>query len=555
MAALKNHRPIAARSPFFINCEPSTGTIVSAELTVTIQRGSRLASVTSMTDIKEYTLFKTDSVNGFIVFDIAPLIRDFFDYQYKEWTFTSQTLEAANGEIYFVKVVKSIVNSGGTESDVTTYYTCKDGYSEFKDGVNYLPSTGATGNYPFFVPQAKSDYVTIMATNCYRQMGRDSYVLVGLFLGEFDAEHPDWKTHARVKFGSGEDWKTNETAVTNVVSNPYWQMLAPDNDSTRQNSIEEAIQYVGLGNKNFPATEFQQDQDYLRFGHFLYASDIGASDTELTLFTYTTDESTVDGFEPTGSGLEIYLTDVYFTPTDKVIILDVGDYCNITLPAFDDGANPPWSERTESCQLLLIDGTIYEFDAFDTAFYNQIVALKSYGEPFDLTFVLKVEMPTAVAAGIASINDQSILRYEILCEPKYNVIDCVFINKWGCWDSFSFLKKSVQKFNTSSSNYKRSIGEVGASGFSYSLTDHQKVQYNKNGYKSITVNTGFVDESFNLLLEEMMLSEKIYLIIDDVVEPVNLNTSSVELKTSVNDKLINYTMDFDFTYDNLNNIV
>ena len=46
-----------------------------------------------------------------------------------------------------------------------------------------------------------------------------------------------------------------------------------------------------------------------------------------------------------------------------------------------------------------------------------------------------------------------------------------------------------------------------------------------------------------------------YLIIDDVVEPVNLNTSSVELKTSVNDKLINYTMDFDFAYDNLNNIV
>ena len=156
---------------------------------------------------------------------------------------------------------------------------------------------------------------------------------------------------------------------------------------------------------------------------------------------------------------------------------------------------------------------------------------------------------------IASINDQPTLRYEILCEPKYNVIDCVFINKFGCWDSFSFLKKSVQKFNTTSSNYKRSIGEVGASGFSYSLTDHQKVQYNKNGYKSITVNTGFVDESFNLLLEEMMLSEKMYLIIDDVVEPVNLNTSSVELKASVNDKLINYTMDFDFAYDNLNNIV
>ena len=52
-----------------------------------------------------------------------------------------------------------------------------------------------------------------------------------------------------------------------------------------------------------------------------------------------------------------------------------------------------------------------------------------------------------------------------------------------------------------------------------------------------------------------MLSEKMYLIIDDVVEPVNLNTSSVDFKTSVNDKTINYTLEFDFAYDNLNNIV
>jgi len=79
------------------------------------------------------------------------------------------------------------------------------------------------------------------------------------------------------------------------------------------------------------------------------------------------------------------------------------------------------------------------------------------------------------------------------------------------------------------------------------------VQYNKNGFKSITVNTGFVDESFNLLLEEMMLSEKVYLIIDDVVEPVVLNTKNVDFKTSVNDKLINYELEFNFAYNAINN--
>jgi hypothetical protein len=159
-----------------------------------------------------------------------------------------------------------------------------------------------------------------------------------------------------------------------------------------------------------------------------------------------------------------------------------------------------------------------------------------------------------------SINKQPVLRYEIICEPKYNVIDCLFINKWGCWDSFSFIKKSMQKLAITSSQYKRSVGFVdrGPLGtstpkYSYSLTDHQKVQYNKNGIKSITVNTGFVDESFNLLLEEMMLSERVYLIIDDVVEPVVLNTQNVDFKTSVNDKLINYEVGFEFAYNAINN--
>lgn len=556
MATLKAHTPIAARSPYFINCAPATGTIVSAELVVTVQRGSRLASVTSMTDIKSYTVTKTDAIDGIIVFDISPLIRDFFDTAIKLESPSNNTEEAGVGEIYFVKVVKSIVNSVSSESDVTTYYTCKDAYAEFKDGVNYLPSTGATGNYPFFSPQAKSTYQTIMATDCYRQMGQDSYAVIGLFLGEFDAEHTDWRSRVRVKFGSGEDWKTDETEVTNVVSYPYWEMLSPDDDATRQGSIEEAIQYVGIGNVNFPSGQFDSSENYLRFGHFLYASDIGASDTEDTVFTATTDDASTPFLEESitfNDQFELYMNDDGFSPnTDtKVIIASISTSYDITLPAFDDGINPPWSEVTASCQLVLIDGNIYEYDAPTAAFGNQVKALKAFSDPFDLTFVIKVELPTSIAATIASINDQPILRYEILCEPKYNVIDCVFINKWGCWDSFSFLKKSIDKFNVNSSEYQKSIGYVSSNAYTYDTTKAQKVQYNKNGFKSITVNTGFVDESFNLLLQEMMLSETMYLVIDDVFEPVTLVTDSVEFKKNVNDGLINYTLDFKFAYNQI----
>jgi hypothetical protein len=654
--SLKTHTPISARSPFFITCAPPTGTISAAEIIVNVQLGTRQDAAIAMTDVATFTINKSDVVNNQIVVDIAPLLRDYFEHSYL--TFTGGAYQPSNtGQVYFVEVSKTITYTSG---DITTeeYYTIKDGFAYFKDGVNFIPSTGATGNYPFTEPIAYDTDVTLMATDCYRQIGQDSYALIGINTGEFDRKHSDSRSWSRVKFGAGEAWKTDNTENTNVVAN---QFASVSDSATRLDTVNQSLLYVPLGKKNM-GESWISGQDYLRVGHFVYSDDIGGTSSSVTTeFVYIEESASSNGFEPSLSSVEIYITAPYFAPTGLTILAVVGGFYDVTLPAFNDG-DTDWIERTESCQIISIDGTIYEFDYFDTAFYNQMVALKAYSEPFDLPFVLKVDLPTpadeelvtipedsdfewdagtftfsldfwitgtpiitvgdelqmtlpaftgcgttweeetdsvevvswdgefisviAVESGfsahmecvattipatayqlklltpistlsddIASINDQPTLRYEILCEPKYNVIDCIFINKFGAWDSFSFLKKSVQKFNTTSSNYKRSIGEIGVSGFSYSLTDHQKVQYNKNGYKSITVNTGFVNESFNLLLEEMMLSEKMYLIIDDVVEPVNLNTSSVEFKTSVNDKTINYTLEFDFAYDNLNNIV
>ena len=99
------------------------------------------------------------------------------------------------------------------------------------------------------------------------------------------------------------------------------------------------------------------------------------------------------------------------------------------------------------------------------------------------------------------------------------------------------------------------FGGVVNSAYTYNTNSAQHKRYNVNGSKSIIVNTGFVDESFSLLLEEIMLSESIVLIIDDVYTPVTIQTNQVEFKKSVNDKLINYTLTFDFAYNELNDVI
>jgi len=54
-----------------------------------------------------------------------------------------------------------------------------------------------------------------------------------------------------------------------------------------------------------------------------------------------------------------------------------------------------------------------------------------------------------------------------------------------------------------------------------------------------------------------MLSEQVWLEkldgTDDVF-PVNVTTQSLQYKTSVNDKLVQYTLNFEYAFDKINNV-
>ena len=90
---------------------------------------------------------------------------------------------------------------------------------------------------------------------------------------------------------------------------------------------------------------------------------------------------------------------------------------------------------------------------------------------------------------------------------------------------------------------------------SYSTTAHAKKVHNANGTESITLNTGFVDERTNVYFEELMVSEYIWLTDDqNVIYPVCITDSNFTRKTGLNDKLINYTMNFEKAFDFVNNI-
>ena len=85
----------------------------------------------------------------------------------------------------------------------------------------------------------------------------------------------------------------------------------------------------------------------------------------------------------------------------------------------------------------------------------------------------------------------------------------------------------------------------------YNTLEGQRKVFNTNGKKNIKVNTDWVDESYNELLQQLMLSERI--LINNY--PAKLNTKSTELFKNINQKLINYQLEFEFSYDIINSVI
>ena len=137
-----------------------------------------------------------------------------------------------------------------------------------------------------------------------------------------------------------------------------------------------------------------------------------------------------------------------------------------------------------------------------------------------------------------------------ICEPVYQYIKVVFVNKFGGLQMFYFNKKNILSLNVTQENYDSML----MSANTYSNTNHQKYVYNKQGSEQITLNTGYVDEGQFETIKQLMLSEQVWAEIGTTIYPVNVITNSLTKKTKVNDKLVNYSINVGFAYDVINSV-
>jgi hypothetical protein len=132
-------------------------------------------------------------------------------------------------------------------------------------------------------------------------------------------------------------------------------------------------------------------------------------------------------------------------------------------------------------------------------------------------------------------------------ECKYTPLPIDFINKYGAWQREWFFKASYDTLEMTNTEYNL-MPQVMPS---FNTYEGQTKTFNTNGKESIRVNTGWVNEDFKNTVQEIMLSEKI--LIDSL--PVRCKSKQIEKFKSINSKNINYTLEFDYNYNTINNVL
>ena len=175
----------------------------------------------------------------------------------------------------------------------------------------------------------------------------------------------------------------------------------------------------------------------------------------------------------------------------------------------------------------------------------------------DTTLSLSADIMVLDDAYQIKYQDDVVITLKKVNECKFSPLNTIFYNKYGALQGMWFFKKSTTNINVTSEQFKNNILDLENSGGnpSYALSKHQEKKFMVNGKESITMNTGFYPEDHNEVVRQMLLSEQVWADDTSTVLPINLKSNTLQFKKSVNDKLITYTVQFDYAFDKINNIL
>ena len=178
-------------------------------------------------------------------------------------------------------------------------------------------------------------------------------------------------------------------------------------------------------------------------------------------------------------------------------------------------------------------------------------------------YVTYIGSNTSINFPSSGTGDELIIN-RISC-TKYGIgTRIIFINKFGIQQTLWFFLRKNEDIKRSNTTFKSNALENPYNVVpspTYSTSAPSTSVFNTLAQKSYTLHSGYYPEFAVEYFEELLLSEFIWIdkagsLNDTSINavPIVLKSSNVSLKTSVNDRLIEYTMQFYDAFDYINNI-
>lgn len=338
------------------------------------------------------------------------------------------------------------------------------------------------------------------------------------------------QTSSKVELYIYNKGTTIPTSPTYTMSEPIASVTQTETTYNISNFLIEYINQNVMANNSVPAVA--SNTDWCLCIVKRYAT-VSGTQSLLTTETF----ACINAYSTTDDGVNFDISD-----GNDFVLLSTNPY-NKVYRWSASGVIPNYN-------FLVIRNSTYAYNvkyynASNTLIYSNTFLTTGASEIYN--FVLPLYYGASVRLDICI--DTSVLytvNTEAVEECKYTPVTCSFVNRYGGWQQLMFFKAK-----TLSTTIKNSQYNLMQEAWNYSPAKGQRKSFNINGSRTIKCNTGWIDESYNLIIEELLMSDRVLL--DGY--PVNLKTQNFTYKTHLKDKNINFEIEFEYANNILNNVI
>ena len=142
-------------------------------------------------------------------------------------------------------------------------------------------------------------------------------------------------------------------------------------------------------------------------------------------------------------------------------------------------------------------------------------------------------------------------------QRRYRPVRLSWLNKFGCWETYTFFGKSTEVVEITKTEYEKMLGNFSDQIYSYSNYERQKATSTVSSKVKLTIGTEYISERLVPYIESLIKSKEVYkhhspessagaYNLNSPEQAVIVTQSNFVRKNSANDKMIQYSISLEY---------